>query len=104
MIILGCLCPLTGIYCVGSPVMIFCQLLCGHFLSTIAFQWEKWSSTVLFLSERKMEKNIGETDAVHENLANMMKTGFNRDVNVLYVDFQILLCQASRFFSSHVLK
>jgi hypothetical protein len=80
--------------------MIFCQLLCGHFLSTIAFQWDKWASTLLLLSEGKMGKSIGEENVVHENLANLIKTGFNRDVNVLYVlrtIFQDRYCQASTF-------
>jgi len=100
MIILGCLCPLTGIYCAGSPVMIFCQLLCGHFLSTIAFQWDKWASTLLILSERKMGKSSEEENVVHDNLANIIKTGFNRDVNVLYMlktIFQDRYCQARAF-------
>jgi hypothetical protein len=58
-IILGCLCPVTGVFSVGSPISMFTQIICGHFISTIQYQFEKWTSILEVMAERKKAAHPG---------------------------------------------
>jgi hypothetical protein len=49
----------TGIFSVGSPVSMFTQIICGHFISTIQYQFEKWTSILEVMTERKKAAHPG---------------------------------------------